>query len=142
MSCTIRTAEGQDCIVDEEDYNRLQDAKLRMNNGYVFRSGGIVALHRELMGSPKGMEVRFRNGNRLDCRKDNLQVLTVSEHRRLQGALTTEQRRDIFDRSTEYSKTWWKRNGSDDSPERLAAEYGVTVAAIKGIIKRGKQNLF
>ena len=39
-----------------------------------------IRLHRWIMNAPKGFEVHHKNGNSLDNRRENLEVLTPEEH--------------------------------------------------------------
>lgn len=43
----------------------------------------LIRKHRLVMNLPKGMIVHHINGNKLDNRKENLQVMTRGEHTRL-----------------------------------------------------------
>ena len=42
---------------------------------------GSVLLHREIMGVGPELYVLFRNGNKFDCRRENLEVITFQEQR-------------------------------------------------------------
>lgn len=67
--------EGGECLVDVEDYERFCHYTWHKADGFVrtvLADGQKIALHRELMGNPKGMYVSFLDGDRLDCRKKNL----------------------------------------------------------------------
>jgi len=56
-------------------------AMRHVREGKTYRT---VYLHREVMGPiPPGHEVVFLNGDRLDCRRVNLRVVTKEEARRL-----------------------------------------------------------
>ena len=50
---------------------------------YPYNANEKIRLHRAIMGNPKGMDVHHINGNTLDNRKCNLQVLSPEEHRRM-----------------------------------------------------------
>lgn len=57
----------------------------RGQNGYVYRVGGRSAgvpclLHRIVVGASSGMDVHHVNGDKTDCRRENLQTLSQSEH--------------------------------------------------------------
>lgn len=57
------------------------------SNGYVYavgaRARGVQTLmHRILLGAERGQEVHHKNGNRLDNRRENLELTTASEHQR------------------------------------------------------------
>jgi HNH endonuclease len=91
---TITLSQNQSAIVDDEDFEGLQgfrwfyrgerDAK----QGYAIRhrkegkKTKTQYLHREIVGPvPPGHEVIFRNGDKLDCRKENLRIATIAEAR-------------------------------------------------------------
>lgn len=92
----IPLTRGQSAIVDEEDFERLNAHKWcalwdpGKRSFYAVRGapdplrGGRVTLrmHRAIMGQPagNGMHVDHVDGNTLDNRKQNLQVLTPVEH--------------------------------------------------------------
>lgn len=48
------------------------------NTSYAAARRGrkTIYLHRLIMGEPIGMEVHHKNGNGLDCRRENLEVVT------------------------------------------------------------------
>jgi hypothetical protein len=91
----IPLSQDQIALVDDEDYARLSPfhwcyrAERNRGPGYAIRhvkDGGKYRtsyLHREVVGPvPPGHEVIFRNGDRLDCRRENLAVVTKEEARR------------------------------------------------------------
>ena len=54
-------------------------------NGYIYKSGARrrgeqCLLHRIVMGAKPGEEIHHRNGNKRDCRKGNLAMVTASSH--------------------------------------------------------------
>jgi hypothetical protein len=80
---------GKVALVDAEDYQRLRRWSWSGSSGYVWRhrfpmySGGAkrygkIMLAREVLGLSRGVHVRFINGNRLDCRKANLEARTCT----------------------------------------------------------------
>src|ERR1700720_2853018 len=81
-------------ILDDEDYDRFfvyhwcYKPERNGNQGYaithakVGRKVKTVYLHREIMGPPPGYEVVFKNFDRLDCRRENLAIVTKTEARR------------------------------------------------------------
>src|SRR5262245_56759924 len=86
-------SQGQVALVDDADFPLLSDcrwcyrAERGGRQGYAVRHVKIEGkdrlcyLHRQIMQPPAGMEVIFRNGDRLDCRRDNLLVVTTQEAR-------------------------------------------------------------
>jgi len=81
---------GETCIIDEEDYERVKTYKWTKNtNGYAISytgtghqksKGNPVFIHRILMNLPSSKEdkrvVDHKNGNKLDNRKENLEIVS------------------------------------------------------------------
>lgn len=76
---------GEIALVDDEDYDRISGRRWYLHKGgkgavYVaareMRDGvrSFSYLQREIMGED-AVRIGFRNGNTLDCRKENLEVL-------------------------------------------------------------------
>jgi hypothetical protein len=90
----IPLSQGQVAIVDDTDYPLLSDfrwayrAERDGRQGYAVRHhkvGGndrLSYLHREIMQPGPGQEVIFLNHDRLDCRRENLKVVSKEEARR------------------------------------------------------------
>jgi len=77
----VLLSNGGFAIVDEEDYDRIKHLPWHQHKGYAVYStthaGGkreSGRLHRIIMNAPKGVLVDHKDGNRLDCRKDNLRL--------------------------------------------------------------------
>lgn len=80
-------------LVDDEDYERFGHLKwyaAKNYSGYTWYAQRIVGprgarktiqLHRQIMGCPEG-EVDHKNGDGLDCRRDNMRLATTSGNRR------------------------------------------------------------
>jgi hypothetical protein len=89
----IELSQDQVALVDDEDfplfsqyrwcYRSERDGK----QGYAVRhvkvdgKDRLAYLHREIMQPPEGMEVIFLNHDRLDCRRENLRVVSKQEAR-------------------------------------------------------------
>lgn len=77
---------GKFVLVDEDDFKKFSSFYWRICNGYATRGVGkkpnrtSSILHREIMNAPKGMMVDHRNGDKLDCRKENLRLCTNSQN--------------------------------------------------------------
>ena len=88
----IRLTKGKFAIVDGDDYYGLAKhtwfAVSNDNKWYAIRpeqpekDGRLqgVRMHRELMGSPKGMYVDHINGNGLDNRRANIRIATKQQN--------------------------------------------------------------
>lgn len=83
----------KEAIVDDEDFNFLNQWKWYFYKGYATRCEYLgfangkqkvkhIPLHRLLMGMPKGIEVDHKNLNRLDNRRENLRFATRGENSR------------------------------------------------------------
>jgi hypothetical protein len=79
-----RTNVVDHAVVDAADLPLLTRYRWHLNNGYARHTerlpeGGWrhVYLHREIVGDlPDGMEVDHINGDKLDCRRENLRLVT------------------------------------------------------------------
>jgi hypothetical protein len=90
----IQLSQGQIALVDDADHPLLSDfhwcyrPERDGKQGYAIRHQRAdgkyktVYLHRHIMQPPPGMEVIFLNHDRLDCRRENLKVVTKEEARR------------------------------------------------------------
>lgn len=85
-------------ILDDEDFERFSPfhwfhrAERDNKQGYAIRHEKVGRgkyksryLHREIMNPPPGHEVIFLNGDKLDCRRENLRVVTKKEARQHHG---------------------------------------------------------
>ena len=84
---TIELTQGKVTIVDDDDFERLNQWKWRYNtNGYAIRSISrkpgkrTIRMHREIIGTPDGMETDHINCNKLDNRKENLRFCNRSQN--------------------------------------------------------------
>jgi hypothetical protein len=90
---TILLSQHQVAVVDDADFPLLSDfrwcyrAERGGKQGYAVRhvqvdgKDRLCYLHRQLMEPAPGHEVIFLNGDRLDCRRGNLRVVTKREAR-------------------------------------------------------------
>ena len=78
----IPLTKGRVSLVDDEDYERLSRWCWQVTNGYPSRStrAGTIYMHREIMRPAPGRQVDHINHDRLDNRRVNLRVCTVSEN--------------------------------------------------------------
>jgi hypothetical protein len=91
---TIPLSQGQVALVDDANYPLLSDFKWsyrpERNNaqGYAVRhkkvngKDRLAYLHREILPPPEGHEVIFLNHDTLDCRRENLKIVSKEEARR------------------------------------------------------------
>ena len=90
----INLSQNKIVILDDEDFERQSSfhwwyrGERNAHQGYAIRhakegmKSKTVYLHREIMNPPPGHEVIFKNFDRLDCRRQNLAVVTKEEARR------------------------------------------------------------
>ena len=88
MSKEIQLTQGKVAIVDDEDFERINQWKWYYGGGYAGRNKkrtkGIprgLSLHCFIMGKPSdGLEVDHIDGNKLNNQKSNLRIATRSQN--------------------------------------------------------------
>jgi hypothetical protein len=85
----IQLTQNKYAIVEDEDYEYLNQWKWYYHNGYairnVYRNRKLIKcirMHRLIMNTPDDMEVDHINGNRSDNRKANLRNCTHAQNTR------------------------------------------------------------
>ncbi len=90
---TIPLSQNQVALVDDQDYTLLSEHRWCYRperdgkQGYAVRhtkvngKDRLLYLHRQLMQPGEGQEVIFLNHDRLDCRRENLRVVSKQEAR-------------------------------------------------------------
>jgi hypothetical protein len=126
MTVKIKLTRGKTAIVDYADYQKISGFKWRTVEAYKntfyaatwMRTGGKgrhVYLHRFLLGFPeKEKRTNFINGNTLDCRRENLRLVTDSQsqmRRKLSENNSTGFRGVSFNKASGKYKAYIKRNG-------------------------------
>ena len=77
----IKLATGQQAIVDDDDFERVNHFKWyflpgnQTEGGYAYNHNAIL-MHRFILNAPKGLYVDHINRNKLDNRKENLRLVT------------------------------------------------------------------
>lgn len=109
----IPLTKGRFAIVDDEDFERVNAVKWKLNNcGYAVRNlprdggpRGQEMLHRTVLGLAKGdpMQADHINGDTLDNRRSNLRVCTQKQN---------AQNRRVTSRSKSGVKGVYQRTGS------------------------------
>jgi hypothetical protein len=86
---TIYLLRGQEALVDDEDYEALNEYKWHLHSlGYACRSTGNVhkgtyhlfLMHRDIMQTPTQMYTDHINHNKLDNRRSNLRLATPRQN--------------------------------------------------------------
>jgi hypothetical protein len=70
--------------IDDEDLKKVSQYKWHYNNGYAktWYKGKRIRMHRLIMNAPDGVNVDHINGDKLDCRKENLRPCTIMQNNR------------------------------------------------------------
>jgi hypothetical protein len=83
----IKLTQGKVALVDDEDYEHLSQwkwytIKKRKNTFYAFRHSGktVVSMHREIMKTPKELQVDHKDHDGLNNQKHNLRNCTQSQN--------------------------------------------------------------
>ena len=83
----IKLTKNKEAIVDDEDYEYLNQFKWHDEHGYALRNlpkfngkRPRLRMHRIIINCPNNMEVDHINGNTLDNRKCNLRICTRKEN--------------------------------------------------------------
>lgn len=89
---TIKSSNGQDIILDDEDFERLKNFHWNITcDGYVRNSKYLrkqngkdkykhTLMHKLILLVPDGFFIDHKNGNKLDNRKGNLRICTNSQN--------------------------------------------------------------
>ena len=86
MTKIIPLTQGKVAIVDDADFEWLNQWKWNFNGRYVCRSVGLflhrtkIRIHRQIMSAPADMQVDHINGNPLDNRRENLRICTPAQN--------------------------------------------------------------
>lgn len=129
---TITLSNGKRTIVDDEWYEYLNQWKwFPIGAGYCARQEQrnnvkkTIYMHRQVAGTPDGLETRHINGDKLDNRACNLR--SVDHHTNLRGAMKLDKRNTSGYRGVSKFKNKWRaRVGRDnylgifDTPEQAA----------------------
>jgi hypothetical protein len=80
----IKLTKGEFAIVDDQDFEWLNQCKWQYCHGYACRKLGktTISMQRFIMVTPKGLETDHVNGNKLDNRRTNLRICTHQENHR------------------------------------------------------------
>ncbi len=81
---TIQLTLGKVALVDDEDYDRLNQLRWHANwtgrKWYAHRGNKPICMHHLILDVDEGMEIDHRNGDGLDNRRQNLRVCTTQQN--------------------------------------------------------------
>lgn len=108
----IPLTQGKVALVDDEDYPRLSQYNWcysESSGGYALRNGQRIngkktkhiLMHREILGTPDGLDTDHQDGNRLNNQKHNLRPATKVQN---QGNRAKTQ-----NRTSKYKGVWFDR---------------------------------
>jgi hypothetical protein len=106
--CTIALTKGLCAIIESDDLEKVSQYKYHAmrhgNTWYAARStkGGTVFMHEDIIGVKEGFEIDHKNGNGLDCRRENLRHCTRSQN-------LANQRRRKYKGSSKYKGASYKK---------------------------------
>jgi hypothetical protein len=109
----IPLTQGKVALVDEEDYERVsarpwfavKDEKVNRTNWYARTRDGArhISLHRFILGAERGIQIDHKDGDGLNCRRENLRIATHGQNM---------QNRSKGSGSSRFKGvTWWSLNG-------------------------------
>ena len=76
----IKLTQGKVALVDNEDFEWLNQWRWYFDNGYAARRSKKILMHRVIMQAKKGQLVDHIDHNTLDNRKQNLRIATRSQN--------------------------------------------------------------
>lgn len=83
----IKTTKNKECLVDDDIFDKLNKyhwyyCERDYLSSYVYGNvkGKLVSIHRFIMKARGKMQVHHINGNTLDNRKQNLQIMSQSDN--------------------------------------------------------------
>ena len=116
MSKKINLSQGKIAIVDDEDFDELNQYRWTYDaTGYAHRKIGgrknskKIYLHRIVVKAKDGEVVDHENGNRYDCRKENLRIATRSQNAQNQKTRidNTSGFRGVFYKNESWRRKKW-----------------------------------
>lgn len=103
----IPLSQGQVARVDDEDYEKLARHNWCYRGGYAVRKDAetrkVIIMHRQILGIEDKRVVSHINGINTDNTKENLKVMTISQHRACREKLHTKS-------SSPYKGVSWRED--------------------------------
>lgn len=109
MSIKMLRLEGANVLVDADVYEWAQHVRWKIGDwNYAVNPSG-VPLHRLILGLEVGdaRQGDHKNGNKLDCRRSNLRVVTYAQNRQNERARRTY---GGVPPASKYRGVFWSRN--------------------------------
>jgi hypothetical protein len=147
---------GERALVDADVYEWAQRWQWKLSDwGYVIRAGNNRSLHRMVLGLEPGDKRQgdHKNGNKLDCRRSNLRIVTYAQNRQNERARRTyggkppaSKHRGVFRRSEAYmakranGKPWYVKH-KFEGKEHLGGHYATEEEANQVAIEWRKQHM-
>lgn len=126
MTKKIPLLRGGFAIVDDEDFDSLSKFTWHLaTNGYAAKDGGMVLMHRLIMGVGKGQRIDHANRDKLDNRRCNLRIATASQNNansRKRTNATSKYKGVSFENYTGRWKVQIKRDGKTKNLGRYDTE--------------------
>lgn len=82
MAKLVRLLKGEDCLIDDDNFELVSKYKWHKIKSYGYAMSNGIRMHRLIMDCPKGMEVDHINGNTLDNRKCNLRICSHADNQK------------------------------------------------------------
>ena len=108
----IPLTQGKFALVDDEDFDRINQWKWCYRQGYAIRGVNLgkrkvktIQMHTLIIGTPKGMTTDHINGNKIDNRRSNLRICTQK-----QNTKNRQVSKKIVKSSTYKGVSWHKQN--------------------------------
>ena len=146
----IQLTKGKVALVDDEDFEYLNQWKWRCLNGYAKRNDPIgngkykdVAMQNQIMKPPPGFVVDHADNNKLNNQKSNLRICTYSQNlanRKIFSTNTTGYKGVSIDKKCKHRK-WYaqikcKVIGYFDNPIDAARAYDAKALEMYGDFAR------
>ncbi|MFD0587626.1 hypothetical protein ACFQZE_06400 [Paenibacillus sp. GCM10027627] len=139
MTKELILAGGEICLVDDEDYDYLNQWTWREDCGYAVRITTVngermkIRMHRILMNCPDDLEVDHKQRKRLDNRKERLRICTSQENSFNVGKVNPEDATSIYkgvSKRERVGETGWRmRVTRDDYSTYVDMNFNNEIAA-------------
>lgn len=147
----IQLTQGKVALVDDEDFDYLNQWKWHFSKGYAARhkprteGHALIFMHCVIMQSPRDKDTDHINGDRLDNRRKNLRICTRAQNIQNRGATIKNAcgyKGVCFDKSRNKWSAEINTNkkrihlGRFDTPEDAARAYDAAARRLHGEFAR------